>query len=69
MEVKKRYNIGDYMKVGDKVQFDNKDYTITHIEDRNTYPGEALKGVKLIGDVVILQDDIGKKILVYDFDL
>lgn len=57
------------MKVGDKVQFDRKDYTITHIEDRNTYPGESLKGVKLIGDVVILQDDIGKKILVYDFDL
>jgi len=54
---------------GDKVQFDGSDYIIDHIEDRNTYPGEALPGVKLMGKVVILQDDSGKKILVYDFDL
>lgn len=57
------------MKIGDKVQWDGNDYNIVHIEDRNTFSGEALKGVKLIGEVVILQDQAGKKILVYDFDL
>lgn len=57
------------MKIGDKVHFCGVDYTIKHIEDRNTYPGEALPGVKLIGDVVILQDASGEKILVYDFDI
>lgn len=52
------------------MQFDDKNYTINHIEDRNTYPGESLPNIKLIGKVVILQeDDSNDKILVYDFDL
>lgn len=58
------------MKVGDKIQWDNKNYIIDHIEDRNTYPGEALPNIKLIGKVVILQEENSNdKILVYDFDL
>lgn len=55
------------MKLGDQVEFDGIDYTIVHIEDRNTY--EPLPGVVQIGDAVVLQDKNGKKVQVYDFDL
>lgn len=55
------------MRIGEKVEFDGINYIITYIEDRNTY--EPLEGVVQIGDVVILEDETGNKIQVYDFDL
>lgn len=55
------------MKINDKVIWDDKEYTIVHIEDRNTY--EPLPGIKQIGDAIILQDIEGNKIQLYDFDL
>ena len=58
--------MGATMKIGDIVEWDNADWVVTHIEDRNTY--EPIKDVKQLGNVVILEKE-GHKIAIYDFDL
>ncbi len=46
---------------------DHKPYFIVWIKDRNEI--EGLKGVNLLGNVILLKDKCGNKVQVYDHEI
>lgn len=59
----------DEFKVGERVtcDLDGMDYNIVQIGSRNDL--EPLEGVKLVGDCIVLENDYGKRIVVYAWEV
>lgn len=59
------------INIGDKVIDDltGNLVTIVDIKDRNEHSSEKIDGVKLIGDIVTVQNQEGKKYLIYPWEI